>query len=297
MKHKHRLMFQPSTWKLYLILIIPFVMYVSVVFFPLAYGFLQSLTLQQGLRKAQFVGLNNYVTLFNDAKWWLSVKNTFLITLMCVAGQIGIALVFTMFTTFRWVRLKETHRMLMFMPSVISGVVMGFIWQLLFIDSVGLINSILRALNMPTYAWLAEPSTILLVVTIPTIWQVVGYYMVLMVGGVSSIEESVLEAAEIDGASDFQNVWYIVLPLIRGSIGVALLFCIAGTLKIFDHINIMTNGGPGSYSMVMAQYAYNITFTAFNLGYGATISMGMFLLTMTVVVIVRRLVFGRDKNA
>ena len=113
----------------------------------------------------------------------------------------------------------------------------------------------------------------MLLVSIPLIWQYIGYYMVILQSAIASIGTDVLESAEIDGANGVQKALYITLPLIKNTVLVCITLCIAGNMKAFDNIFVMTKGGPGTSSMVMAMYGYQISFNQSNMGYGSCISV------------------------
>jgi raffinose/stachyose/melibiose transport system permease protein len=138
----------------------------------------------------------------------------------------------------------------------------------------------------------------MLLVAIPLIWQFIGYYMVILLSAVSSVDPEIYEVAELDGANAFQRAIYIVLPLIKNTLLVCITLCVAGNMKAFDHIYTMTAGGPGSASMVMALYGYRVSFTANNLGYGSAISVGIFVSSLIVIggsqLLVNRVFKGKE---
>lgn len=144
---------------------------------------------------------------------------------------------------------------------------------------------VLRVIGRPDLCkvWLNEPKLVMLLVSIPLIWQYIGYYMVIILSAISSIDTEVFESAEIDGANGVQKAWYITLPLIKNTMLVCITLCVAGNMKAFDNIFVMTKGGPGTASMVMAMYGYQISFNQSNMGYGSCISVGIFVLAMLVI--------------
>ena len=125
------------------------------------------------------------------------------------------------------------------------------------------------------------------VVSIPLIWQYIGYYMAIILSAMTAIDKSIYEVAEIDGASGIERAVYITLPLIKDALGVAVMLCIAGNMKIFDHIYVMTNGGPGTSSMVMALSVYKTTFIKNRYGYASAMSVMIMILTMGIMGIFR----------
>ncbi|MDC7124909.1 MAG: sugar ABC transporter permease, partial [Spirochaetales bacterium] len=133
----------------------------------------------------------------------------------------------------------------------------------------------------------------------PIIWQYIGFYMVILISAIASIDKEIFEVAELDGANGFQRAIKIVLPLIKNTILVCVTLCIAGNMKVFDHIFVMTAGGPGNASNVMALYGYKISFDQQNMGYGTTISVAIFIVSLAVIGGSQKLVrfFTKDKEA
>ena len=149
----------------------------------------------------------------------------------------------------------------------------------------GILNWFLRTIGRPDLCkvWLNDTANIMLYVSIPLIWQYIGYYMVILFSAIAGIDQQIFESAEIDGANAVQTALHITLPMIRNTMLVCLTLCIAGNMKAFDNIYTMTKGGPGTASMVMAMYGYKISFEQFNMGYGSAISVGIFVLSLLVI--------------
>lgn len=266
-----------------------FLIYTYAVIIPIIQAAYYSLYNWSGGPKMVFFGLKNYQILFKDSAFWDAFTNNILITVLCVAGQIGIAFIFSCILNARFIKMKSLHRVVSFFPSTISAVIVGFVWMFIFNYDYGLLNTILRGLHLGEYAsaWLDNPDTIVSVVSIPLIWQYIGYYMAIILAAMTSIDSSIYEVAEIDGASGFKRAVYITLPLIKDSLAVATMLCIAGNMKIFDHIYVMTNGGPGTSSMVMALDVYKTTFIKNRYGYASAMSVMIMILTMGIIGIIR----------
>lgn len=248
-----------------------------------------------GLNKT-FLGFENYIELMGDRDFWHSFGNNLFIIIASVIGQIGIPLLFTGLFTSRYLKFKEFHRTVIFVPVVLSAIVVGFLWSIIYNKDMGLLNWLLRYMGMEhlIMGWLDNPKIVLTSVTIPLIWQYIGLYLVIFMAALQSIDQSVLEVSEIDGAIGFSKLWYVILPQIKGAIGVSIMLCISGNMKVFDHIYVMTGGGPGTTTMVMAQYAYKNTFGMFRLGYGSAISVGILILSLFLIVISQRLLGGKN---
>lgn len=284
---------KPSVKISILICLLPaLLIYTYVAVFPIFKAIYLSLYNWSGGPEMSFIGLKNYFILMKDMAFWQSFKNNILITVLCVAGQIGIAFVFSAFLSSRFLKFKSLHRVVAYFPSTISAVVVGFVWMFIFNYDYGLVNSLLRILGAETWAkaWLDNPNTIIFIVSIPLIWQYIGYYMVIIMAAMTSIDNSIYEVAELDGASGIKRAIYITLPLIKESLMVAVMLCIAGNMKIFDHIYVMTNGGPGTSSMVMALNVYKTTFVKNRFGYASAMSVAVLVLSLLLVGGVRLLV-------
>ena len=141
-----------------------------------------------------------------------------------------------------------------------------------------------------------NPALVLPLVSIPLVWQFIGYYMVILLSAIAAVDNEIFEVAELDGANAFQRAIYIVLPLIKNMLMVCITLCVAGNMKVFDHIYTMTEGGPGTSSMVMALYGYKVSFEQSNMGYGSTISVAIFIVSLLVIQGSRKLVELTMKN-
>ena len=272
-----------STILLYLLL--PLAVYVFTVFVPLVTALVFSFFEWKGGPVKTFNGFTNYVALLNDATFWKAFGNNIYLVVACLIGQIGIAFLLVLMVNSKQAKLKSIHRTFGFFPSTISAVCIGMIWTMVYHNKYGIINWFLTAIGRADLCqvWLNNTDHIMLIVTIPLIWQFIGYYMVIIFSAIASIDSEVFESAEIDGANAWQTAMHITLPLIKTTMLVCVTLCIAGNMKAFDNIYTMTRGGPGTASMVMAMYGYKISFEQSNMGYGSSISVGIFVLSLLVI--------------
>jgi len=250
-----------------------------------------------GGRSMTFAGISNYVRLVQDVQFWKTFANNLFLIVFCLVGQIGLGFLVAILMYGRSLRLKEFHRTVIFFPVVISAVVIGFMWSMIYNKDYGLLNYALRGLGLGGWIrpYLDDPHTVMFYASVPVVWQYIGLYMMLFLTGLQGIDPTIFEVAEIDGASAGQRALHITLPLLVDTMKVAVMLCIAGNMKIFDHIFIMTGGGPGRASMVMAMYAYNQTFEMFKLGYSSSISVGIMVLSLALILVSRGLL--RQKSA
>lgn len=276
---------KPKTGVILGYLCVPMALYIFSVFIPLVVASFYSFFEWKGGPNKTFIGLTNYVALFHDTVFWESFLHNLYLVLLCVIGQVGIAFIFVMIISNRLVKLQGVHRTLGFFPSTVSAVAVGFIWTMIYDSRRGILNWFLEAVGQgdKTQVWLNNPKLVMTLVAIPLIWQFIGYYMLILISATSAIDKEILESAELDGASALQRAVHVVLPMIKSTVVVCLVLCVAGNMKAFDNIYVMTGGGPGNASMVMAMYGYKISFAQQNMGYGSAISVGIFVLGMAVI--------------
>ncbi|MCI6429577.1 MAG: sugar ABC transporter permease [Oliverpabstia sp.] len=276
---------RPKNRTVFMYLLIPVAMFVFTVFVPLITALVYSFFEWKGGPQKTFTGLQNYITLFHDSTFWQAFGHNIYLVIVCIIGQIGIAFVLVMMVNSKLTKLKGMHRTFGFFPSTISAVCLGLIWNMIYHNQYGLINWFLKLIGRPDLCqvWLNNTDLVMLLVSIPLIWQYIGYYMVIMLSAIAGIDTEIFESAEIDGANGFQRALYITLPLIKNTMLVCITLCVAGNMKAFDNIFVMTKGGPGTASMVMAMYGYQVSFNQSNMGYGSCISVGIFVLSLLVI--------------
>lgn len=162
---------------------------------------------------------------------------------------------------------------------MLSSVAIGILWKYVYDPNFGLLNGFLEAVGLGELrrAWLGEPGIALYAVIATVSWQYTPLYMLLFSAGLLGIPAELYEAAAIDGASGLQSFWHVTLPMLRGTAVTALTLAVVGSLKYFDLIYVMTEGGPLYSTEVMATYMYRKAFHEFGMGYGSTIAVAMFI--------------------
>ena len=276
---------RPRKSTIFFYLLLPVAIYVFTVFVPLVTALIFSFFEWKGGPVKTFNGVTNYIALINDATFWKAFGNNIYLVVACLIGQIGIAFLLVLLVNSKQAKCKNIHRTFGFFPSTISAVCIGMIWTMVYHNQYGILNWFLTAIGRADLCqvWLNNTDHIMLIVTIPLIWQFIGYYMVIIFSAIASIDSQIFESAEIDGANAWQTATNITLPLIKNTMLVCITLCIAGNMKAFDNIYTMTKGGPGTSSMVMAMYGYKISFEQSNMGYGSSISVGIFVLSLLVI--------------
>jgi raffinose/stachyose/melibiose transport system permease protein len=173
----------------------------------------------------------------------------------------------------------------------LSPVVVGFIWQMIYSGDYGILNALLRSMHLENLIrpWLDSPKQVIYSVTVPLIWQYLGVPLIIFTSAVQSIPKDIYEVCEVDGITGLKKALYITLPLIYDTIKVGIMLSIASNMLVFSHILILTGGGPGTSSMVLALYAYNTSFSKMQLGYGGTIAIGTFILSFGLVLLFKKI--------
>ena len=270
----------------YLFLLIPLILYTVWVIAPMFYTFYLSLTDWDGLTTANFIGLRNYERLFKDKVFFLSLGNNlkWLLTFITIPVVLGLALAMMLN---RAIPGEKIFKMSFYMPMVLAMVVSGLIWGWLYHPQGGLINSFLvwTGLVEKGPGWLSDRSLALWSIIIVAIWRQVGYVMVLYLAGLKSINPQLLEAATVDGANGWQVFYKINLPLLMPVTVIVFVISVIDSLRAFDLVSVMTRGGPANASSVLANFMYIEAFNNYKMGYGASISVILFFLSMIFIML------------
>ncbi len=298
MKKKYKNPLMPSGKTLFFYLSIPVLIYIFIMIIPTIVAFGYSFFKWSGGPRRKFIGIENYIHLFKDKIFLTSFKNTIIFTLLMMVGQVGIAFIFTLLFTMKWVKFVELHRRVMYLPCIIAPVVIGLVWQIIYNADYGLLNQILAQLGLSKWIkpWLDDPNIAMYSLAIPVIWQHIGYYLILLMGAVATIPKDVLEVAEIDGATGFKRSLYITIPMIWDTMKICMMMCLAGSFKAFDHIMVMTGGGPGRSTTVLSLYNYDVSFTQMRLGYASAMAVVILVVSMTLTIGVKVLMGGKKND-
>ena len=269
----------------------PAVLFLHVfLLYPLISSFQLSLLDWNGLGSGErFIGLANWIRLAQDTLFWKSLGNNLLLALFSVLIQLPIALVLA-------VVLDEASKgsrmlkILYFLPLLMSSVALGVLFKNIYDPNFGPINAFLSAVHLDGLVrdWLGDPRYALGSVIAVVCWQNIPFYMVLFLAGLSSFPRELGEAARLDGASEKTIFWRIKLPHLQGTIRTGAMLAIVGSLRYFDLIFIMTDGGPEGASELMATYMFRTVFSSFQLGYGSTIASAMFIIVTIVASLAMR---------
>lgn len=272
-----------STQILYLFVIPALAIYLVFFVWPIIVGLYYSLTSWDGMAKQKtFVWLKNYIAIFKDQYALIATKNTLIYTFVVTTFSNVIGLILALMLEKRS-QINNLFRTIFFMPAVLSPVVASFIWKYMYAPETGVINLILRAINGDFLVndWLGNPNLALMSIMLVPLWQWGGNVMIVYLAGLMNIPEELYDSAQIDGASYLQRLRAITLPMLRPALTFNLIISTIGSLKTFDFIFIMTNGGPGFCTEVLTLQVYKFMVYTAKFGYGSAIAA---MLTILIVI-------------
>lgn len=235
--------------------------------------------------KKDFIGVQNYISMFNDKTFVSSLRNTLLYGFVCTFLQqvIGLAMAVFLNTKFKG---RGIARTVIYMPAMVSGLVMGYIMYFFFQTKDGVMNDILSSMGLATVDWLGNGNTAIAVIIFINTWQFVGVSMVIYLAGIQGVSQSYIEAATVDGANAWQRFRFITLPLLQPALASSVIYNLIGGLKLYDVIIALTDGGPAKKTHSLATYIANRYFDAERAGYAAAIGVFSFVMIMVISMIV-----------
>lgn len=276
-----------------------FLVYTVFTIWPVIQGVYVSLHKWSLMGKVRFVGLDNYVKFLSDQKFGDSLLHTVLFVLFSVPSLVFVALVLALLAN-RPVGMKRGLRVIYYLPSVISVSVASFIAKYMFAPYTGFINGVMHLIgalpankeiqwfNETRYAWSA--------ITMMTVWWTVGFSMLLYLSALQDISPQICEAAKIDGASKRQQLFSIILPLLKPTTYLVVLLQVIGSFKVFGQIYLITGGGPAGSTRPLIQYIYESGFKKNNMGYAAAMSY-ILLVILIVFALLQKVVERRGEKA
>ncbi len=263
-------------WIAYLYILPSFLFFGLFVLWPILDTMRYSFYEWDGVRAPVFTGLDNYYQLIiHDGTFHTALWNNLKFMLFYTLFPIGLGLLLTALMTRRRLRGMNIFRAGLFVPYVMSMVVVGVVWRWIYNPAFGPLNQTLRAIGLDFLArpWLGDFQFALPAVGLVGTWVQYGFCMVLFIAGVQQIEETLYDAAKIDGANEFHQFWHITLPGIRNQLSVALVITFITALRVFDLVFVTTRGGPGEETTVVSLWLYRNAFQLNQSGYAASIAV------------------------
>ena len=283
----------------YLFLAPNFFGFIIFMLFPILFAFYIMLTDWSLAKEPQFIGLKNFNTMVNDRIFWKSLANSFYYTFIAVPTGIFIAF---------WLALALNRKMrgiiffrtVYFLPQITLTVAAATIWRWIYQPEIGLINHILELVGIDGPKWIHDTKWAMPSVIIMSNWQGIGFAMLILLAGLQGIPEEYYEAASIDGASGWQRMRFVTLPMLTPALFFVVVTSLIGAFQAFDQFYILTQGGPAHATTPLTLYIFQNAFSFFKMGYGAALAAVLFVIILIITIIqwqlARRWVIGFDED-
>lgn len=277
-------------WGLAYIFLVPAItLFCIFLIYPLIRSVVLSFQEWEGLGDPEFIAFKNYRNLFKSTNFWVALKNTLLYTVGGVTTTVVIGLCLALAIerrVFGW----KFYKFIFYISVMLSTSVVSIMFVNLLEPNFGLVNSLLRAVGLDTWAksWLADPNTALPAIVVVSMWQYSGFCMLLFLAAMEGIDPAIHEAATLDGVTEKDRIFYITLPIIKRSIFVVIMLQIIFSLKSFDIMQIMTKGGPGNATETLTTYLFRTAMNHSKYGLASAISVVMIVLISIVTIFYMR---------
>ena len=265
----------------------PLFAFMTVALLPFLAGLFLTFTDWKGLSSIttinyNWIGLENYIVSFSDQAFWTAISNTFRYMILVVILTNIIALLLALLVTSNF-KGKNIFRSIFFVPNLIGGVILGFIWQFIFSGLVVYLGS-LTGLAALKYSWLVDTDKAFAAMVIVSVWQLSGYMMLIYIAGLTGIPQDVLESSSIDGANAFQQLIYIKLPLMVQAFTISLFLTLKNSFMVYDVNLSLTGGGPFRTTELISMHIYNEAFRFQHYGTGQAKAVILFVIVAVIAV-------------
>ena len=253
----------------YALFVLPLVfIFITVVIIPFILGIGYSFYSWDGMKlnPKVFVGFDNYIRIFSDTRFIATGVHTTVFTLIAIVAINLLGLAFALIVTSK-LKVRNIARTMLFMPYLIGGLILGYIWKFIFTDAFATIGEMTGLTNI-FFNWLLDYNLALVAIAVVATWQMAGYIMIIYITGIQGIPDDVIEAANVDGAGFWQTLFKIKFPLMMPAFTICLFMSLSNCFKIFDVNLSLTNGGPSNATEMFAMNIYNEIFSINNYGYG-----------------------------
>lgn len=270
------------------------VLFTLVLPLPILHSFYISFFKWDMLSQMTYAGFENYKELFQDEIFISSIWHTLEVTILSLILQVLLGL-FLALCVVNVQKGKRYFQSAFFIPNVLSSSVIGIMWFFVYNYDFGLINSILKTIGLGNLQqeWLSQ-KFVIIALSITTCWQWVGYHMILYMAAISNVSSDIIEAAIVDGATEWKLVSKIIIPQILPILRVSIVLIITGSLKYFDMAWIMTEGGPDFASETIATYIYRTAFNKLQYGLGSAASTLLFLVSITITIVINKVAAKKE---
>ncbi|WZL80426.1 sugar ABC transporter permease [Vallitaleaceae bacterium 9-2] len=269
----------------YLFLVPNIIGFAIFTFIPIVASFVLSFTSWDGFGELEFIGIDNFVKLFSDDIFRVSMWNTLVFTLVSVPVTLIIALAVAILLN-KGIKGIKIVRAAFFLPYITAAIAVAVVWQLLYHPTLGPINQFLMTIGVDNPPkWLSATSTAMASVIIMYIWKMIGYYMIIFLAGLQGVPKQLYEAAQIDGANAWEKFTNVTLPMLSPVVFFTLIIALINSFKVFTEIYALTGGGPGHSTNVLVYNIYVEAFQKYNLGYASAMSYVLAIIIVTITII------------
>jgi ABC-type sugar transport system permease subunit len=269
------------------ILLSPYiVLFVIVLAYPLLYSIYLSFFDATLNRTPTFVGAGNFIQLFTDAEFYQALRNTFFFAIFVVVGETVLPLLMALAMNER-LPFRALFRTAFFLPVVCSWVVVSLIWALLF-GQQGFVNTVIQTFGFSPQPFFSNGGQAMWIVIATTVWRNLGYYMVIYLAALQGVSQDLYEAASVDGATRWRQLWHIAVPALRPVIYFVLTISLINSMQLFTQPFIMTNGGPLNATISVVQLLYRHSFVQLEFGYGSAIATFLLVFLVALALINKR---------
>ena len=241
----------------------------------------------------QWIGTKNYELIFKNGAFRTALINNGLIIFISICIQVPLALWLATMVT-RRIRGAVSFRLIFFLPYVLADVAAGMIWRFVYDGEFGLVAGIADAFGLPAPFWLADKQVAFYAVLGVIVWKYFGFHMMLFIAGLQAIDKSVLEAADIDGATGWQKFYRITLPLLGSTVRLSIFFAVVGSLQLFDMIMPLTGGGPSNSTQTLVTFLYSFGVMRMQVGFGSAVGVVLFVICVTLAFGYKRIFMRND---
>lgn len=276
--------------------LLPFLFFfVNFLLYPILKGVRLSLFDSTLGGKETFIGLGNYIKMFQDGNFWNSLFNTLFFVVISTPAIVLVGFIFAMFINSK---LKGTTfiRACLFSPYVLSMTVVTGLWTFVFQPYTGLVTQMTAKIGIGEMYWLSTKWLVWFSVLVTTVWWTVGFNMVLFLAGLQEIPDDLYEAARIDGANSRQVLFQITIPMLRNTTVLVVMLQVIASFKLFGQTYLMAGGGPGRHSQTIVHYIYENGFTNRKMGYAAAVSFAFLIVVFLVTMLQNRLTAEKEEG-
>lgn len=281
------------TWNAWLFLLVPGILFIVFMALPILMAFVVSFSDYAIIGDFKWLGLKNYADIAADPFFWIALKNTAYYTVLYVPSGLVVALGTALLLNRRH-RAVRLFRTFFYIPVVASTVATATIWFWMLNPQNGLLNVVLGWFDIDGPAWLYDSQWAMIAIVMMSVWAGFGANMIIFLGGLQGVPNELYEAARLDGASAWQQFWYVTLPSLKRTTFLVSTMLIIGAFQVFDQAYVLTKGGPGNSTITMVYYIYNKGFGSLEMGYASALSFVLFLIILVFSLINARLTNRKD---